>query len=40
MLFKEIYAVYSENHLQLVNTLCGQNANSLNAEAGGPYSYH
>jgi hypothetical protein len=31
MLFKEIIAVYSENHAKHINTLCGQNAELLNA---------
>jgi hypothetical protein len=35
MLFKEIIAVYSENHMKLINTLCGQNADLLNVKAGG-----
>jgi hypothetical protein len=26
MLFKEIIAVYSENHTKQINTLCGKNA--------------
>jgi hypothetical protein len=29
MLFKEIIAVYCENHNEHVNTLCGQNAEFL-----------
>jgi hypothetical protein len=39
-LFKEILAVYSENHTKHINTLCGQNAELLIVEAGGTYSYH
>jgi hypothetical protein len=38
-LFKEIIAVYSENHTKPINTLCRQNAELLIAEAGGTYSY-
>jgi hypothetical protein len=39
-LFKEIIAVYSENHTKLTNTYCEQNAKLLNIRAGGIYSYH
>jgi hypothetical protein len=35
MLFKELIAVYSENHTKLINTLCGQNAELLTVKAGG-----
>jgi hypothetical protein len=38
-LFKEIIAVYCENHMKLLNALCGQNADSLMVSAGGIYSY-
>jgi hypothetical protein len=38
-LFKEIIAVYSENHIKPTNRLCGQNAELLNVKAGGTYSY-
>jgi hypothetical protein len=38
--FKEIIAVYSENHTKPTNTLCGQNVMLLNVKAGGTYSYH
>jgi hypothetical protein len=31
MLFREIIAVYCENHMEHINTLCGQNAEFLNA---------
>jgi hypothetical protein len=34
-LFKEIIAVYCENHTKHTNTLCGQNARLLIVEAGG-----
>jgi hypothetical protein len=40
MLFGETVAVYRENHTEHTDTLCGQNAESLNVEAGGTYSYH
>jgi hypothetical protein len=30
MLFREITAVYRENHTEHTNTLCGQNAEFLN----------
>jgi hypothetical protein len=36
-LFKEIIAVYSENHTKHINTLCGQNTELLNVEVGGTY---
>jgi hypothetical protein len=29
MLFREIIAVYCENHTEHINTLCGQNAETL-----------
>jgi hypothetical protein len=29
MLFKEIIAVYPENHKKAINTMCGQNAGLL-----------
>jgi len=35
MLFKERIDVYSENHLKVVNTVCGQTAEILNLKAGG-----
>jgi hypothetical protein len=40
MLFKEIIAVYSENHMKPINTLCGKNAELLIVKEGGTYSYH
>jgi hypothetical protein len=40
MLFKEIMAVYSENHKKPADTLCGQNAELLSVKAGGTYNYH
>jgi hypothetical protein len=36
MLFKEIIAVYSENHMKPINTI----EELLIVEAGGTYSYH
>jgi hypothetical protein len=40
MLFREIIAVYCENHMKHINTLCGQNAELLYVEACGTFSYH
>jgi hypothetical protein len=44
MLFREIIAVYSENHTEPIHTLCGQNAEIPIVKAGGrptqTYSYH
>jgi hypothetical protein len=40
MLYREIIAVCSETHLKHVNTLCGQNTESVNVKAGGTYSDH
>jgi hypothetical protein len=37
MLFKEVIAVYSENHIKPVNTLCRQNAELLTAKTDGIY---
>jgi hypothetical protein len=31
MLFREIIAVYCENHMEHINTLCGQNSVYINA---------
>jgi hypothetical protein len=39
MVFKEIIAVYSENHTKPINTICVQNAMLLVAKAGGNFSY-
>jgi hypothetical protein len=39
MLFRETVVVYYENHTEHTNTLCGQNAELLNIEAGGAYSH-
>jgi hypothetical protein len=35
VLFREILAVYFENHTELVNALCGQNSELLVLKAGG-----
>ena len=40
MLYREIIAVYSEIHTKHINTLCGQNVESLNVQPGGWYSNH
>jgi hypothetical protein len=40
MLFREIIAVYCENHTEHINTLCGQNIEILNVKEGGINSYH
>jgi hypothetical protein len=37
MLYKEIIAAYTENHTKPINTLWGQNAESLSGNQG---SYH
>jgi hypothetical protein len=34
MLFREIMAVYSENHNKHMNTLCGWKAELMNVNAG------
>jgi hypothetical protein len=34
-LFKEIIAIYSKNQTKSINTVCGQNAESLIVKAGG-----
>jgi hypothetical protein len=39
MLFREIIAVYCENHMEHINTHCGQNAEFTNVKAGGTYGY-
>jgi hypothetical protein len=38
MLFREIIAVYCENHTEHTNTLCEQNAEFLYVIAGGTYN--
>jgi hypothetical protein len=40
MLFKEILAVYTRNHMKPTNTLCGQNEELLIVKAGGTCSFH
>jgi hypothetical protein len=40
MLFREIIAVYCENHMERTNTLCGQNAYIFNVKDGGTYRHH
>jgi hypothetical protein len=40
MLFREIIAVYCENHTEHINTLCGQNAEFLKVNPGGVYTKH
>jgi hypothetical protein len=38
MLFREIIAVYSDNHMKFITTFCGQNAELLVIKTGGVYS--
>jgi hypothetical protein len=40
MLFREVTAVYSENHVKPINTHCEQNAELLIIKAGGMYRHH
>jgi hypothetical protein len=40
MLFREIIAVYCENHTEHIDTLCGQNAEFQYVTAGGTYTNH
>jgi hypothetical protein len=40
MLFREMIAVYSENHTEQINTFCGENSELLIVKADGTYSYH
>jgi hypothetical protein len=40
MLFREIIAVYCENHTEHINTLCGQNAEFKCVKECGTYSNH
>jgi hypothetical protein len=40
MLFRERVAIYCENHMGHVSTLCGQNVEVLNVKAGGAYGNH
>jgi hypothetical protein len=39
ILFKEVITVNTENQMQPINTLYGQNAELLNIKAGGTYQY-
>jgi hypothetical protein len=40
MLFGETVAVYSENHMEHIDTLCGENAEFYCVKLGGAYSAH
>jgi hypothetical protein len=40
MLFGELIAVYSENHVKPVGTLFGKNTELFIVKAGGPYTCH
>jgi hypothetical protein len=40
MMFKEIIAVYTENHTKHINTLCGPNAELVIVKECGTRSYH
>jgi hypothetical protein len=40
MLFGETVAVYCENHMEHIDTLCGQNAEFYYIKAGGTYTNH
>jgi hypothetical protein len=40
MLFKELTAAYSENHIKLINTLCGKNAKLLTVKECDTQSCH
>jgi hypothetical protein len=35
MLLREIYSVYSEDYIKPIKTICGQNADAFNVNAGG-----
>jgi hypothetical protein len=39
MLFKEIIAIYSDNHMEPINTISVENVELLVVKAGGTYSY-
>jgi hypothetical protein len=39
MLLREIIDVYSDNHTEPINTLCGQSAELLIVKVGGTYKY-
>jgi hypothetical protein len=40
ILFREIIAVFCDNHAKPSTTFCGQNAELRIIKAGGTYSYH
>ena len=40
MLYTGIIAVCSEIHTKQINTLCGQNAETVNVKPGGTYGDH
>jgi hypothetical protein len=40
MLFRELIAVYSKNHMKPINTLCGLSAGLVNVKACGTYRCH
>jgi translation initiation factor IF-1 len=40
MLFGETVAVYCENHMEHINTLCGRNTEFLYVKVGDTYSNH
>jgi hypothetical protein len=40
MFFREIIAVYCENHMKHSNRTCGKNEAFLNVQKDGIYSYH
>jgi hypothetical protein len=40
MLVIVIIVAYSAKHKKPINTLCGKNADLLDAKPGGTYSYH
>jgi hypothetical protein len=40
ILFKKIIAVFCENHMKHINTLCDQNAEFMNIKASVTYSNH
>jgi len=40
MLNREIIGVCSQIHIKHINTLCGQNVESLNVKLAGTYSDH
>jgi hypothetical protein len=40
MMFRETVAVYCENHMEHINTLCGQNTEFSNIKKDGTYINH